>query len=117
MSKAGLDVQVITVTPKESMLSTRDKLVSSKRDRLLLIVVDEWYHDTTVGNIELNFNVVMHVLNAEGVKLGESSIKGLEIVGSNMWNPVAEAYDRLPVVFEKKFEHLFNQQEIERALE
>ncbi len=75
----GTPPQVVTVSPYYGRPRAIESLKATSADRLLLIEIRDWWSDTLV-HTDLNYDVSLTVLNAQGQELGSTSLIGHDSV-------------------------------------
>lgn len=86
----GLKVQTITLRSGDGQESTRQALLLTGYDRILLFTLNEWKTDT-LAHTGLTFDVTLDVLDSGGRHMARSQVFGQEVSGASILSAEKDA--------------------------
>jgi len=90
--------------------------LSTKPDRSLVFIINEWMSDGFY-NIGFTYNLVLQVMDKNGVLLSLNAIDGLDELGSAKTMLLIQSKLLVPDAAKKRLGELFNNPEIKKALQ
>lgn len=111
----GFQATPVTVAHTENASAVRQRLIDTRADRAVLLILNEWKADS-MTNTELIFSTTLRVLDRAGHVLAEKNLIGSDNLGGSFWNPPAHARKAVPEAFRAKLETLLNSPEVAAAL-
>jgi len=115
LARRGFKTVEVITSPKDTEAQVIERLKVQKADRLVLLLIKEWFSDTYVGT-DINYDLQLTVYDQAGAKLASNDIKDTANIGGG-FNAPAYAKKTVPVGFKQRLEELFNEPEILKALQ
>ncbi|HCX90583.1 MAG: hypothetical protein COW04_04820 [Deltaproteobacteria bacterium CG12_big_fil_rev_8_21_14_0_65_43_10] len=109
LKNAGFSVNSLNLSLSYSKEEAISKLRATGSDRLIYVVLNEWWSDTLHQSM-IRMDVILLVLDKEGKELAISKLK--EQVGLGF----VAAIDEIPKVYVRQFNKLINDPEVKAAL-
>jgi len=104
----------ISLSLKKAGFEVND--LSNKLDRSLVLIIDEWMSDAGY-NIGFTYNLVLRVMDNNGVLISSKSISGIDDLGSAKGMLLVQSKLLVPDAAKKRLADLFNNPEIKNALQ
>lgn len=113
LTKRGFQVTPVTVPPAHGAVQAQEAVAAAKRERALLIQVDELKSDT-YANTKVDYDLTLAVYDAGGKLLADSTVKGSDAVGSAASH--ADIRKNVLPAVQRKLEALLNDPKVIAAM-
>ena len=104
----------ISLSLKNAGLEVND--ISTKPDRSMVLIINEWMSDAGY-NVGFTYNLVLQVMDKNGVVLASHAINGLDDLGSAKGMILIQSKLLVPDAAKKRLGELFNNPEVKKALQ
>jgi hypothetical protein len=115
LKQKGFSCTPVLVEPNESLSQITNKLQATNAKSLILITISEWLSDT-YHLTYLHYDMLLTVMDNQGIKLAEKKIIGEDKTEGSMFAPFAIAKESVPKLFKNKLESLLNDDAVANAL-
>jgi hypothetical protein len=115
LEKDGVTAVAVSTTPRDREAEVRQKLLSNRAPRAVLLILHEWQSDT-YNNTSLSYDVEIQVFGEDGRTLASDRFRGEDDLGGSVWNPIAHAQEAVPAGAKHRIEGFFTQASISSAL-
>lgn len=114
-SEKGYKVRLVSTKHTDSLDEVMTKLASTSSDKLLLLVLNEWYSDTFAGT-DLIYDINLRVANSKGKLIASGTAKSIENIGGSAL-PAKSSGPAVQTGFKSVLEKLLNYNEdVNKAL-
>lgn len=115
LRRDGVEAVAVSTTYRDREAGVREKLLSRKTPRAILILLYDWQSDT-YNDTSLFYDAEVQVLDAEGKSLAKERFKGEDDLGGSFWDPVGHAQAVIPAGASTRIESFFAAPSIVEAL-
>ena len=114
LKKHGYQVTPVTVAPAQNAVQAQEAVSAAKRDRALLIAVDELKSDTYL-NTKVDYDLKLSVYDSAGKLLADTAVTGSDAVGSAATH--ADIRKNVLPAVQRKLEALLNDPKVIAAMQ
>lgn len=115
LKRAGYDVIEVNSLPTETDNVLIEKMKQYGTSKIVVVTLKEWLSEAYY-NVGLTYDVGLTIIDERGATVAVEYIKGSDDLGDKRWVAEMRAKAYVPKAAEKKFEQLFNKQEIIKSL-
>ncbi|MBI5581650.1 MAG: hypothetical protein HY895_21050 [Deltaproteobacteria bacterium] len=116
LSRKGFTAKLVSVKFDLTEEKVRERLLSNKEDRALLVIIRKWESDT-YANMNVGYDLILKVIAKDGTILATAQARDEVHVPSNiMAAPVYMSEKEVPNIFKKSIESLLNNPDIVKVL-